>query len=147
MIKILRTLVAATAVLAPITAQAPCQGCTKVTYGQSCGPVLDATLTANGGNSARLTVLVANADPSGVGFMMWGKQQLDLQLPGTLCHYYTDYVYGHFFQIGGDGTASLGHAWPGSQPGFFFIQVADIERQGTFFSNPRLSNGVRVERL
>ena len=40
----------------------------------------------------------------------------------------------------------LGHAWPNNNPGFFFIQMIDIERQGTVFGNIRTTNGARVER-
>ena len=146
MIRSLRTVAAAAALLAPLSAQNLCSGCSVQSYGQTCGPVLDVTLTANGGNTARLTVLVSQADPAGVGFMMWGKQTLDLPLPGTLCHFYTDYVWGHFFQIAPDGTADVGHAWPNNNPGYFFIQMVDIERQGTVFGAIRTTNGARVER-
>jgi hypothetical protein len=136
--------VLATLLFTSTQALAQCPGCTSSYYGQSCGPQLTVELTTRNPSAASFGVYLTEAVPSDIGILIVGTQQLDLPIPGTLCHVYTDFVYGHFVQIRNDGTFDWVHPWPNGNPGVVFVQIAQIDRRT--FVDITTTRGARAER-
>lgn len=127
------------------SAAAAQQQCTKVSYGQSCGPTLSVSFYPIGGHH-KISVLLQNAFPQSHGLWIWGIQDLVFPIPGTACNLYTDFVYGHGFVTAPDGSALMEHSWPLSMNGAYIrLQAASFMIDANNDLLIRTTNGVFAE--
>ena len=90
--------------------------------GPGCGGAALAASYSDLGNHKYLNLDCTGLFPSEFGWIVYGTQQLAVQLPDN-CMAWTNFVYGHTFRSDGVGEWHSGHAWPESILAEIYVQI------------------------
>lgn len=104
--------------------------CSTSLMGLGCGGQLAITFTPFGGGNQRIDVAASHLQPDAWGVMVWGVVPTNVVL-GPGCVMLTEFSWGHVVKTDQFGEWSWSRSWPGSVPGYYYIQIGSLVPDST----------------